>query len=244
MLLAMVCLPFICKSQKISADTSNIIYQSETLIITKLTNNTYLHTTFLETETFGKVACNGMIVVNKKEAVVFDTPADDLSTSELIKWMKKHLKCKIKAIIPTHFHEDCLGGLKEFDKNKVPSYASNKTIELAKGQNYTIPKIGFNDSLTLKVGDKKVIVKFFGEGHTKDNVVGYFPDDKVLFGGCLLKPLNAGKGYLGDANVSEWSETVEKIKNAYPDVKIVIPGHGNFGDQSLLDFTIQLFKNQ
>jgi metallo-beta-lactamase class B len=47
---------------------------------------------------------------------------------------------------------------------------------------------------------------------------------------------------LGDANVGEWSRTVEKVKQQYPNVKIVIPGHGKIGGKDLLDFTIKLFE--
>lgn len=63
-----------------------------------------------------------------------------------------------------------------------------------------------------------------------------------MFGGCLLKELEASKGYLGDANVTTWSATVEKVKREYPNVRIVVPGHGGYGDQKLLDYTISLFK--
>ena len=65
-----------------------------------------------------------------------------------------------------------------------------------------------------------------------------------MFGGCLIKELDANKGYLGDANVSEWSATVEKVKKEYPDVKIIVPGHGDYGDKKLLDYTINLFRAQ
>ena len=65
-----------------------------------------------------------------------------------------------------------------------------------------------------------------------------------MFGGCLVKELKASKGYLGDANLTEWSNTVEKVKNAYPNVAIVVPGHGEYGNQKLLDYTINLFKAQ
>jgi metallo-beta-lactamase class B len=34
-----------------------------------------------------------------------------------------------------------------------------------------------------------------------------------------------------------------KIKKAFPNLKKVIPGHGEIGDTALLDYTIQLFKN-
>jgi metallo-beta-lactamase class B len=58
----------------------------------------------------------------------------------------------------------------------------------------------------------------------------------------FAEELEAGKGYLGDANVSAWSNTVERVKKEYPDVKIVIPGHGEYGDGKVLDYTIQLLK--
>jgi metallo-beta-lactamase class B len=72
--------------------------------------------------------------------------------------------------------------------------------------------------------------------------VGYFPSDNVLFGGCLIKEMQATKGFLGDANVKNWSATVRKVKHAFPSVKLVIPGHGQIGGQELLDYTIKLFK--
>lgn len=74
-------------------------------------------------------------------------------------------------------------------------------------------------------------------------MVGYFPSENILFGGCLIKELNASKGYLGDATIKEWSATVESVKKEYPNVKIVVPGHGAYGNIKLLDYTINLFKN-
>lgn len=55
--------------------------------------------------------------------------------------------------------------------------------------------------------------------------------------------MDASKGgYLGDANVNEWSSTAVKVKNAFPDAKIVSPGHGQHGGTELLDYTAELFK--
>lgn len=233
-----------CSAQKRAAFKPKEVYQSDILIVTQIAENSFEHTSYKQTNDFGNVPCNGVIVRNSNEAIVFDTPTNDTSAAALIKWIKETLHCKINAIIPTHFHDDCLGGLKAFDENGIPSYAYFKTIELAKENKYVVPKNSFNDSLILKIGDKNIIVQFFGEGHTKDNVVGYFPSDRVLFGGCLIKELDAGKGYLGDANVGEWSSTVGKIKKAYPNVKIIVPGHGEYGNKKLLDYTIQLFKTQ
>lgn len=230
-----------CTSKKQKAFQPKVVFQSEDLIITQLTENSFQHTSYKQTNDFGNVPCNGLIVRNSDETIVFDTPTNDKSSEALLQWIKGTLHCKINAIIPTHFHDDCLGGLKVFEDHGIPSYAYFKTIELAKENNFVAPRTSFRDALVLKVGNEKIIAKFFGEGHTKDNIVGYFPSENVMFGGCLIKELDANKGYLGDATLADWSTTVQKIKKAYPKVKIVVPGHGAYGDATLLDYTIRLF---
>lgn len=219
------------------------VYHSEDLIIIQISENAFLHTSFLQTNDFGKVPCNGMVVRNSNEVVVFDTPTNNKSAEDLINFFGEKLHCKINAVVPTHFHDDCLGGLASFHKSKIPSFGNFSTIELAKTNNVVVPKNGFNDSLKLNIGNTYAVVKYFGQGHTKDNVVGYFPNENILFGGCLIKELDATKGFLGDANVSEWSNTVEKVKQQFPNVQIVIPGHGKIGGKDLLDYTIKLFKS-
>lgn len=233
-----------CVSQKRNVFEPKVIFKSNDLIIIQISQNSFQHISFLQTNDFGNVPCNGLIVTNSNEAIILDTPTNDKSSEELIKWTKELLHCKINAVIPTHFHDDCLGGLKVFHENTIPSYANLKTIELAKKNNFAVPQNGFSDSLILKVGDENIIVKFFGEGHTRDNIVGYFPNENIMFGGCLIKELDASKGYLGDANVEDWSNTVEKVKKEYPNVKVIVPGHGQCGSKKLLDYTISLFKTE
>lgn len=170
------------------------IYSSETLEIEQISSNTFVHISYLETQDFGKVACNGMIVINGGEALVFDTPTDDEASQELISWLENDKKVTVKAVVATHFHNDCLGGLKAFHTKGIPSYGSHKTIALAKAAGDPVPEKGFDEELILEVRDLEVITKFFGEGHTRDNVVAYVPSDQVLFGGCLIKELGAGLG--------------------------------------------------
>lgn len=234
---------FYCAAQRPAIFKPKEVYQSDSLIITQLSENSFEHTSFLQTNDFGNVPCNGLIVRSGSEVIIFDTPTTNGTSAALISWVKETLHCKINAIIPTHFHNDCLAGLTVFHDNNISSYANLKTIELAKENKYAVPNTGFTDSLVLKVGVEHVIVKFFGEGHTKDNVVGYFPSENILFGGCLIKEVGASKGYLGDANVGAWSGTVEKIKREHPGVAVIVPGHGQYGNKKLLDYTITLFKN-
>ena len=225
-----------------SSKKTSLEYESESLKISALTKNTFVHVTYFDSQTFGKVACNGMIAINDGEALICDTPTNVGDSKELIDWVETKLKCKTVGIVVTHFHADCLGGLSEFHRRGIPSYASDNTIELAKSNNEVVPETGFKKTLELDIGNKKLTNEFIGEGHTRDNIVCYFPEDEVLFGGCLIKSDGAGKGYLGDANTDEWSNTVKKVKSRFNETKVVIPGHGKPGGQKLLDYTIQLFE--
>lgn len=224
------------------APTKDLGFYSETLQVEQLSANTFLHRSFLATESYGKVPCNGMLVIDHGEALIFDTPVNNRDAEALINWVENTLKCKVKGVVATHFHNDCLGGLKAFHNRGIPSYASEETIRFAKIDSVEQPQYGFSNQLKIEVGHTFVSNVFVGEGHTKDNIISYYPQDKVLFGGCLVKELGASKGYIGDANINEWSNTVRKLKSRCIDTKIVIPGHGKPGGKELLDYTIDLFK--
>ena len=217
-------------------------YRSDTLEVYPLTENTFVHVSYLDIPNYGRFACNGLIYKVNNEAIIFDTPTTDSVSIELISWVQNELKCKIKAIVVNHFHDDCLGGLNAFHKAGIKSYANDSTIKKAIEFHFPVPETGFNDSLILTLGGEVIINSFPGAGHTRDNIISYIPKEKVLFGGCLIKELNAKKGYLGDADLKAWPETIANIKKQYPDVQFVVPGHGKPGNTELLDYTIELFS--
>ncbi len=235
--LLIICNSCASKKQKVYS------YESENLKIKQLSDNVFMHISYLKTDDFGKVACNGMVYINKNEAIVFDTPTDNKASKELITWITANQEKEIKAVVVTHYHTDCLGGLQEFHEIGATSYATKQTIALAKENKVeTLPEQVFDDKLSLKIGRQPVYAQYFGAGHTPDNIVGYIPEEKTLFGGCLIKAVKASKGYLGDANVTVWPKTVAEIKSSFPDLETVIPGHGKSGGTELLDYTITLFS--
>ncbi len=225
---------------------STIVFKTANLIIERLSPHVYQHISFLNTSDFGKVSCNGMIVADGGEAIIFDTPASMDGSAELIAYVTGQLGFHITAVIPTHFHEDCVAGLEVFNDHAIPVYASNRTLAQFKTKaiKLSTPINGFDKELTLPIGDHKVIAGYFGEGHTTDNIIGFYPRENALFGGCLIKALGAGKGNLTDANTRQWSETVKKLWQKFPQAEIIIPGHGNYGGPALLEYTIQLFQFQ
>ncbi|MCP9770073.1 subclass B1 metallo-beta-lactamase [Lacihabitans sp. LS3-19] len=237
-LLFLIFIPFIFSCNPSKKLISN---NEDLLVFYPIKKNIYTHISFLQTETWGKVACNGMVYIHKNKAYVFDTPADKEGSELLLKTLEEN-KIKLEGIVINHFHNDCLGGLAVFHKKGIKSYASNKTIDAAKKDSVEIPQIGFDGNLKIKIGKREIINEFVGEAHTKDNIVSYLPKEKVLFGGCMVKEVTAGKGYLGDANQKEWSNTIRNLKTTFPQIKHVIPGHGKVGGTELLDYTIELFE--
>ncbi|KAA1248090.1 subclass B1 metallo-beta-lactamase [Aquimarina sp. RZ0] len=217
---------------------------SENLTIIKISKHSFIHISYIALENGVRFPCNGFLYINDAEAYIFDTPVTDKATLDLINWVRNGLKISIKGVVFNHFHTDCTEGIDILKQEKIPSIASEKTRELMSKEGYPEPEIIFKNHLELRLGDKIIYNSFFGEAHSPDNIVSYFPDEEILFGGCMVKSIDAKKGNLGDANTSEWSHTISKIKKTYPDLKIIIPGHGSSGDQQLLDYTITLFKTK
>src|SRR5690606_4594529 len=111
-LLLLITLTFVflgCKSTTPENFRQHELYRSKTLIITQLRPNTFQHTSFKQTSDFGNVPCNGLVVRSGTKTVVFDTPVSDEVSLELINWISDSLDCRINAVVPTHFHDDCLG---------------------------------------------------------------------------------------------------------------------------------------
>jgi len=218
------------------------VYSSPSLKIYQITENTFRHVTYLKTRSFGLYPCNGLIAISNGESMVFDTPSYDSVALELINWLEKDQNTKVKGVVINHAHVDCLGGLATFHEMGIPSYASNLAVQKALVDRVISPEIGFEKKQILKVGDVTIVNRYLGEAHTSGNIVSYIKQDKVLFGGCLLKSLNASKGNLNDADVMEWSNTVKNAKEQFPDIQFAVPGHGEVGGLELLDYTITLFS--
>lgn len=223
---------------------SEIKYESKRLKVISINDNLFVHISYLNLTNVGKFPCNGLVYKNGNQAIVFDSPTSDSASLELINWIEINLNCKIKAIVVNHFHVDCLGGLEAFHHKKIPSFAHYKTKKLAKLKNKIIPQNTFRKRQKIKIGNQEIINEYFGEAHSSDNIISYIPSENAIFGGCMVKSVNAKKGNLKDANVNKWANTIKKIKAKYPNLKIVVPGHGRYGNIELLDYTIKLFSKK
>jgi len=197
------------------------------------------HVSTKDVEGFGPVPANGLLVVSDGEAALLDTPWTDDQVRAIARWLKTQ-DAKLTIAVPTHWHGDCLGGLRAAHELGAASYASTKTIELAKGGGEPAAENGFEGRIDLSVGSTIVSLEEVGAGHTIDNIVAWLPGEKILFGGCLVKSAKSGLGYIGEADMKQWPITVRAVAKAFANAKIVVPGHGSPGGLDLLEYTAEL----
>ena len=203
------------------------------LKVSKLADGFYVQTTYhmLGGSPFPS---NGLIVETADGVVLIDTGWGDHETDELIKWIRVHLKKKVILCIGTHFHADRIGGVATLNKLHIPAISYSLTEKMAKEHKVPAPKGILPVDTTMKIGGIKLECFYPGEGHTKDNIVVWFPDQKILFGGCLVKSVEANDlGNLADANVAAYPTTVETVIKKFPNPKYVIPGNQSWGAGAL-----------
>ncbi len=215
---------------------------SDDLELVPLSEHVFLHTSYMESAGYGRFPCNGLVFVSRDSAIIIDTPVNDSLSVQLLSWLNGK-GIRTIAVIPTHWHNDNLGGLKAFHEAGIRSYAYSLTLQLAAQHQYEVPQVPFSDSMNLQVGREIVKCKFLGAGHSLDNIVVWIPSERILFGGCLVRAAGSvGLGYTADGNVEAWPNTILEVMKEYPDAAIVIPGHGLPGGKELLWHTYQLLR--
>ena len=225
------------------AQTNNMITVDRDIQLQRIDDAIYVHITWDEAAPYGRFSSNGMILIKDGQALMIDTPMDNEKTERLVTFVRDSLSADVTALIIGHFHGDCMGGLDYLQGIGVKSIANALTIAKCKEIGLPIPSTSFKKVLRFNFNGEKIVCRYFGGGHSFDNITVWLPGHELLFGGCLIKSLDAkGLGNLSDAVVPEWDKTIEKIIKKYPDVKTLIPGHGAIGGSELLYHTIDLVE--
>ncbi len=229
----------------LTAQTGEEIFVDNDIQLIRLKDSIYVHVTWHELENYGRFSSNGLIVIKGGKALMIDTPMDNDKTERLVRYLKDSLYVDLSVLIIGHFHGDCMGGLEYLQSIGIESIANSLTIDKCQEIGLPIPSKPFTDFYTFDFYEEQINCRFFGAGHSFDNITVWIPDKKILFGGCLVKSLNSqGLGNLSDAVVADWDLTIKKLMDTYCDIEIVIPGHGDFGGIDLLTHTIELVEKE
>lgn len=225
----------------------NVVAQSgDKLTVSHLTGGLYVYTTYNEYQS-KPVPSNSMYYVTDAGVVLFDTPWDSTQFQPLLDTIQKRHNKKVVMCLATHYHADRTAGLDYYAKKGIKTYSSWNTWRLCKRNNEPQAQyiFGSGDSL-FKSGKSFFTVMYFGEGHTEDNIVIWFPDEKVLYGGCLIKSTEATDlGNTADANMKEWPKTIKGLIKVFQEkAKYIIPGHLGWSNIGSLQHTLRLLDKR
>lgn len=212
------------------------------LVITPLTENFYLYTTYGSYEN-SKVPSYGMYVITTDGVILMDTPWDTTQFQPLLDsiWMRHGLK--VRHCFATHFHDDRTAGLTYYKAQGIRTYTSIRTDQLSAQRGKPRAEYLLRSDTSFLIGGISFEIFYPGEGHTVDNIVAWFPKEKILYGGCLVKSTEDNTlGYLGDANKTAYAATIENLILHCPHPRYVITGHSASTDPDSLKHTLSMAR--
>lgn len=198
------------------------------------------HTSWQTVATWGLVPSNGLIVREGDHVVVVDTAWGAAPSRALLAWIDRELKLPVARLVVTHFHDDRLAGWEVFAERGARIVASERTLALA-----GVPPTAAFDLHRLAPGERiasgSLEILYPGPAHAPDNVVVWLASERMLAGGCAVRAAaSGGLGNLSHASVADWAASIARVEAAYPEARVVLPGHGDAGGPELLVHTRQL----
>jgi metallo-beta-lactamase class B len=212
------------------------------LAINHLTGNLYVYTTW-QAQGGARFPSNSMYLVTDRGVALIDGPWDSTQCQPLLDSIYRRHHQKVVLCIATHFHEDRTRALDFLRERGIATYSSAGTYALCLKNHKPLAEHIFTRDTVFHVGNASFSTFYPGEGHSRDNIVVWFPADKVLYGGCFVKSTEAdGLGNVADANVAEWPHSVRRLMDKYPHPAFVVPGHQGWSDRGSLQHTMDLLR--
>lgn len=86
------------------------------------------------------------------------------------------------------------------------------------------------DAGSIDLGDREVVLRHLGRGHTDNDLVVAVPDAGVVFAGDLVEE-SAPPAYGGDSFPLDWPATAGRLLDLVGAGDTVVPGHGDVVDR-------------
>ncbi|NDG48753.1 MAG: MBL fold metallo-hydrolase, partial [Rhodospirillales bacterium] len=172
------------------------------------------------------------IIIGDDCCMVVDTRATPVEAADLIKRVRKVTSKPIKYVLLTHYHAVRVMGAAAYKDaaHIICSEATRDLIVERGAQDFksevgrfprlfqsvesvpglTWPTLTFKKRMTIWLGKLEVQIAHLGRGHTKGDTIAWLPKERVLFSGDLVE--NGATCYAGDAYITEWPITLEKLR--------------------------------
>jgi glyoxylase-like metal-dependent hydrolase (beta-lactamase superfamily II) len=174
---------------------------------------------------------NTGVFVTQTGVVVVDTKLANYGAA-ILEQIRSVTDKPVTTIINTHTHGDHTGSNSEFPATVDIVAQENTKANMEKMDAFKadkarfLPKRTFKDTMTLGEGAERIVLYYFGPGHTSGDALVVFPALRVmhagdLFAGQALPIMDTNNGGSGVA----YPETLKKAGAGIKNVDTVIPGH-------------------
>lgn len=216
---------------------------TDNLSVEKIAPGVWVHTSWQTLGNGMRFPANGLLVEHDDALIMVDTAWGKERTLELLDWIDSAIKQPVAMAIVTHFHADSMGGADVLTARGIPVLAHPKTAVIATDRGLPAPD-PIDGLLSSDAVELATVEVFYpGPGHSVDNIVVWVPSAQVLYGTCAVRsPDFPGKGNTADADVTNWPLAIRRVRSRYPEVAIVVPGHGPAGGVELLTHTIDVLE--
>ena len=204
----------------------------------------------------GGFMANSCYIKAKDSYILVDTGANYNFAKQAYEAMQKIEDLKVSTIIITHEHDDHWMG-NSFYKDRFNStiyapksinenYNENskprifEILDKNEMENTKVIKadVVVSDEKVINISDKTIkIIPTKLTAHTKDDLIVYLPDEKVIFTGDII--MNQRVTSNRDGSVIGTLKAIDLI-NSY-DWNSLIAGHGTITDKKATDFTTKYF---
>jgi metallo-beta-lactamase class B len=212
----------------------------KSLAISPLTGDVYVYTTH-NVYNGNRVPANGMYLVTNQGVVLIDSPWDTTQFQPLLDSIKSRHDKSVVLCIATHFHEDRTGGLEYYRQQGIKTYTTKLTDEYSAKRGMKRAEFLINKDTVFAIGQHSLRAFYPGPGHSPDNIVIWLENEKILYGGCLVKSArDKNLGNLSDANAAEYANTLKGVKETFRNPMFVVPGHNDWKDPGSLEHTLKM----
>jgi glyoxylase-like metal-dependent hydrolase (beta-lactamase superfamily II) len=166
------------------------------------------------------------------EGVVLVDVKFDRNHDEIQKRVNALTDKPVKYVFNTHSHGDHTGGNAGFAPSATIIAHRNARAAMVEGKQPGLPQVSYTDAITVTLGGKEVVGRYFGRAHTNGDTWVYFPAQKVLAtGDSFNNGLGNGGtgGFFGlfiapGGSIIDMTKTLDEVLKL--DFEMVVPGHG------------------
>ncbi len=187
---------------------------------------------------------NSGVIIGDDSVMIIEAQATPRLANKVIEKVREVTDKPISHVVLTHYHAVRVLGASAYGAQQIIMSDKARSMVVERGQEdwdsefqrfprlfegyesipgLTWPTTTFTDSMTVYLGNRKIVIKQIGRAHTAGDSIIWVPDEQVMFSGDIVEYHSAC--YCGDGHFNDWGGTLDNIKAYNP--KSIAPGRGD-----------------